>query len=1069
MNVVVVCLSGIWSFVGCNNSIAPGCGISLRGAVLAILAAFWLSTPAGAQTWEQTTFPGSIEIPAIVVNPATGTMYAGTNAGVYRSSDHGANWIQINSGLTELWVMSMAVDSSGNVFAGTWLSPGLFISSDSGDTWTAANNGLSSTYVGSFAVTATGDIWVAGRDGIHFSEDNGASWTPKLSGFKFDNIAMNSSGHIFAGCEWDSTGIWRSTNGGNSWEWINDAPVNVTIWWLHIDDNQNIWAGTNGNGILVSYDNGDTWLQTGAEGYRIHAIESSSQGWLLAAAEYAGVYRRNVTGGVWETVNTGLTELRAASISINSSNDAFIGTFDGGIFRTEVCLDADHDWVCDFADNCPATPNLMQDDTDLDGVGDPCDNCLNDFNPTQQDSDFDGKGDACDPPTEEVTYTTISGDDADLYYSVVADVDRDNYPDLVYCEPEPGGVFVAYGRPDGTLDTPVSLSSIGSAVVAIDYLDTDTLIDIALATITGYSIFTNQGGRIFSSVSESAAGELTIVRDDHASDHEPEVVPAIATGYFNGDQISDLALAPNMILIGLGDGSFADPIYLSWQFEAVDVFDFNVDGFDDLAVLSADRIIVYINHGAATPVFSMGSVNIIEMPALQLPPSNCVADFDSDGYGDFAIVTPVADLLDQSVINVVFWESPGGILRILSRPVLGLAHDLAVADTNRDGHLDIVVANGSEGQIETYFGDGGGHFSDPDVAPIASGDELTYVLASIDLDRDGNPDFLSGATGGGDMLLSYNQNPAEPIIDDLNYFPMITTGYSNLGVTVVNPSGSTISQLARTVSGSEYWRVDADGDGSVDHRAVDFNVMPGLYTFVAKITAQNAGPINMGIGIDGSQQFMIFSEYEVIGPKSIVGQDLEFPCMIYGPGQVPDMLPLSGQKIANVQPSFSWAGLAGGTDPRYGLQVNTRHDFGGPMIVDISDLTAEEYKLTTSLVGDRMYYWQVLIDRENDGYYEEHSLPQALYVEGCCAGVVGDANGSGDAQPTIGDVSALIDAKFISGQCVGLIECLAEADINQSATGEPTCDDITIGDISMLIDYLFITGPDNFGPLPDCR
>jgi hypothetical protein len=81
----------------------------------------------------------------------------------------------------------------------------------------------------------------------------------------------------------------------------------------------------------------------------------------------------------------------------------------------------------------------------------------------------------------------------------------------------------------------------------------------------------------------------------------------------------------------------------------------------------------------------------------------------------------------------------------------------------------------------------------------------------------------------------------------------------------------------------------------------------------------------------------------------------------------------------------------------------------------------------------------------------------------CCSGRVGDANDSGDDEPTVGDVSALIDMLFISQEPVN---CLAEADVNQSGGSFPTVDDITIGDISVLIDYLFITGP-SLG-LPDC-
>ncbi|MEW5796331.1 MAG: hypothetical protein AB1772_08200 [Candidatus Zixiibacteriota bacterium] len=85
----------------------------------------------------------------------------------------------------------------------------------------------------------------------------------------------------------------------------------------------------------------------------------------------------------------------------------------------------------------------------------------------------------------------------------------------------------------------------------------------------------------------------------------------------------------------------------------------------------------------------------------------------------------------------------------------------------------------------------------------------------------------------------------------------------------------------------------------------------------------------------------------------------------------------------------------------------------------------------------------------------------------CCSGRVGDANGIGGDEPTIGDVTIMIDAKFISLTCDGFIACLAEADVNQSGGGNPTCGDVSIGDITLLIDYLFITGQ-SLG-LPDCQ
>lgn len=79
----------------------------------------------------------------------------------------------------------------------------------------------------------------------------------------------------------------------------------------------------------------------------------------------------------------------------------------------------------------------------------------------------------------------------------------------------------------------------------------------------------------------------------------------------------------------------------------------------------------------------------------------------------------------------------------------------------------------------------------------------------------------------------------------------------------------------------------------------------------------------------------------------------------------------------------------------------------------------------------------------------------------CCVGMVGDANGSGEDEPSLGDISALIDALFIKASAEP-IACMAEADVNRSGGVEPLYEDLSLGDISILIDYLFISGPDDY-------
>jgi hypothetical protein len=72
----------------------------------------------------------------------------------------------------------------------------------------------------------------------------------------------------------------------------------------------------------------------------------------------------------------------------------------------------------------------------------------------------------------------------------------------------------------------------------------------------------------------------------------------------------------------------------------------------------------------------------------------------------------------------------------------------------------------------------------------------------------------------------------------------------------------------------------------------------------------------------------------------------------------------------------------------------------------------------------------------------------------------------------------MIDALFVSGVCVKdkglptevrIIDCLQEADLNQSGGCNPTCADITIGDISIFIDILFCRGWGELPIMPHCQ
>jgi hypothetical protein len=155
---------------------------------------------------------------------------------------------------------------------------------------------------------------------------------------------------------------------------------------------------------------------------------------------------------------------------------------------------------------------------------------------------------------------------------------------------------------------------------------------------------------------------------------------------------------------------------------------------------------------------------------------------------------------------------------------------------------------------------------------------------------------------------------------------------------------------------------------------------------------------------------------------------------------------------------------------RVGIQAKYRHELTLEFdrAVEISFPAAP---VIGSVVIDRLH---LIADDATDNYNDIGPLDirgtgmdwfeiHAATLDFCCGERVGDVNSSGSDMPTIGDISVLIEARFIHPDlnCVGLIGCFNEADINQSGGENPACSDLTIGDVSLLIDYLFIAGPEN--------
>ena len=105
-------------------------------------------SPCAPGQWVQTNGPIGGVVTCFAVSGTN--LFAGTEGGVFLSTNNGASWAAVNTGLANTPVTSLAV-SGTNLFAGTY--GGVFLSTNNGASWTAVNTGLVNTNIQALAVS----------------------------------------------------------------------------------------------------------------------------------------------------------------------------------------------------------------------------------------------------------------------------------------------------------------------------------------------------------------------------------------------------------------------------------------------------------------------------------------------------------------------------------------------------------------------------------------------------------------------------------------------------------------------------------------------------------------------------------------------------------------------------------------------------------------------------------------------------------------------------------------------------------------------------------------------------
>lgn len=220
-------------------------------------------------------------VTALAVDRATPSrIYAGTvEKGAFESTDSGESWQPANVGLEAFRTRSirtLAIDpfDASTIYAGTFA--GLFKSTDQAATWHPVAGIPPMATVNAIAIDPVrkGRIYIGTDEGRVYRSDDGDSWMVVLTiPFSLVNAlaidATTSPSTVYAGAG-PNGGVFKSTDGGDTWMPTNTGlvagvlPSGEVIWSIYalaIDpaNPDVVYAGTGFGGVFRTTNAGENW------------------------------------------------------------------------------------------------------------------------------------------------------------------------------------------------------------------------------------------------------------------------------------------------------------------------------------------------------------------------------------------------------------------------------------------------------------------------------------------------------------------------------------------------------------------------------------------------------------------------------------------------------------------------------------------------------------------------------------------------------------------------------------------------------------------------------------------
>jgi len=272
-----------------------------------------LASQDGGTTWDATSL-FAVPVLSLSVNPANSdTVYAGTMNDLFKSVNGGDKWARTPSRITHVRAIVSDPQSPNTIYVGGERGDNIarvFRSRDGGSTWEGVTHEIATTNVYALALSpgSTDIIYAGTPSGVYRSMNDGDSWTNVTHDINpaIWALAVGPQNTVYAGTD---TGIFKSTNAGDLWAQLGLAgsrinAIAVDPWCPDV-----VYAGTNGEGIYRSVDGGNTWqaVNNGLNSRWIQSIAiNASAPNVIYATTYAGVARSQAFGETWVAFNDGL-------------------------------------------------------------------------------------------------------------------------------------------------------------------------------------------------------------------------------------------------------------------------------------------------------------------------------------------------------------------------------------------------------------------------------------------------------------------------------------------------------------------------------------------------------------------------------------------------------------------------------------------------------------------------------------------------------------------------------------------------------------------------------------------